>query len=106
MTISLPWVWSTRQTTGKFGFYWESWVRQNATGIRIIFYQNIPRDYNFAEMVEIFKQIFGECISLFNIRFNCLNITKCGTIDFTMYASTVIKECKRFKILSINGRPI
>ena len=40
-----------------------------------------PQDYNFAETVEILKQIFGACT--INIHFNYLNITKCDTGDFT-----------------------
>ena len=59
------------------------------------------RDYNFAVTVKILKQIFGECTSLFNICFNCLNITKCDTVNFMTYASTINKMCKQFKILSI-----
>ena len=31
------------------------------------------------------------------IRFNCLNITKCDTVNFT-FAGTVNKECEQFKI--------
>ena len=58
-----------------------------------------PWPYNFAETVEILKQIFGESASLFNIHFNCLNTTKCNAVDFTTYAGTINK--KWFKILSI-----
>ena len=35
------------------------------------------------ETVETLNRIFGEHTSLFNARFNCLNITKCDTQDFT-----------------------
>ena len=56
-----------------------------------------PRDYNFAKMVEILKQIFRECTSLFNICFNYLNFTKCDTVGLT-YPSTTNKECEWFKI--------
>ena len=60
-----------------------------------------PWDYNFIETVEILKQTFSKSTSLFNICFNCLNITKCDTVDFTTYAGTVNKECEQFKISSI-----
>ena len=60
-----------------------------------------PRDCSFAETVETLKQIFCEQISLFNASFNCLNITKCDTVDFTTYAGIVNKKCGRFKITSI-----
>ena len=51
-----------------------------------------PLDYNFVETVEILKRIFGECTSLFNIHFTYLNITKCDTVDFTMYTGTINKD--------------
>ena len=60
-----------------------------------------PWDYNFDETVETLRQIFGEQISLFNMRFNCLNITKSDSTDFSTYAGTVNRECERFKITSI-----
>ena len=47
-----------------------------------------PQDFNFIEMVEILKQIFSECIPLFNIHFKCLNITEYDTVDFMTYADT------------------
>ena len=51
--------------------------------------------------MEILKQILSECTSLYNIHFNCLNITKCDTVNFTICAGTVNKERESFKILSI-----
>ena len=60
--------------------------------------QRHPRDCSFAKTVDILKQIFSEHTSLFNAKFNCLNITKCDTVDFTTIAGTVNKECERFKI--------
>ena len=60
-----------------------------------------PRDYNFDGTVETLSQIFGEQISLFNMRFNCLNITKSDSTDFSTYAGIVNRECERFKITSI-----
>ncbi len=55
-----------------------------------------PRDYNFDETVETLRKIFGEQISLFNMRFNCLNITKSDSTDFSTYAGI-----ERFTITSI-----
>ena len=55
-------------------------------------------NYKLAETVEILILIFCECTSLFNICFNCLNIKKCDTVDFTTKAGTVNKECERVKI--------
>ena len=62
-----------------------------------------PENYNFARTVEILKEIFGEFTSLFHIHFNYLNITKCDTVDFMMFAGTANKKCEWFKILSITG---
>ena len=60
-----------------------------------------PRDYNFDETVETMRQIFGEQISLFNMHFNCLNITKSDSTDFSTYPGIVNRECERFKITLI-----
>ena len=60
-----------------------------------------PRDCSFEETLETLKQNFCEHTSLFNARFNCLDITKCDTVDFTTFAYTVNKECERFKFSSI-----
>ena len=38
---------------------------------------------------------------MFNTRFNCLNITKCETEDFTIYSGFVNKQCEGFKISTI-----
>ena len=47
-----------------------------------------PQDCSFVETVETLNKIFGEHPSLFNARFNCLNITKCNTEDFTTWDSS------------------
>ena len=60
-----------------------------------------PQDYSFTKTVGILKQIFNECSSLFSIHFNCLNITKCNTVNFTTYAGTVNN-----KSLSLTERKI
>lgn len=58
-------------------------------------------DNDFNETVETLRQIFGDQTSLFNMRFNCLNITKSDSVDFATYAGIVNKECERFKITPI-----
>ena len=55
-------------------------------------------EYNFAEIVKNFKLIFSEYTSLFLICFNCLNITKCGTVKFMTFAGSINKEYEHFKI--------
>lgn len=39
--------------------------------------------------------------SLFNMRFICLNITKCVSVDFVTYADIEDKECEKLNIPSI-----
>ena len=58
-----------------------------------------PWYYSFAETVETVKWIFSEHTLLFN----CLNITKCDTVDITTFAGTVNKGCEQFKISSITN---
>ncbi|XP_017484186.1 PREDICTED: uncharacterized protein K02A2.6-like [Rhagoletis zephyria] len=57
-----------------------------------------PRDLTFKETVEKLKQLFGLQTSLFNIRFNCLQLTKPHTTDFVTYAGTVNRHCENFKL--------
>ncbi|KER23306.1 hypothetical protein T265_08791 [Opisthorchis viverrini] len=60
-----------------------------------------PRDLGFADAVKILAQIFGEQSSLFNIRYQCLKITKRDTEDFITYAGVVNRECERFQLSSM-----
>ena len=62
-----------------------------------------PRDCSCVEIVETLYKIFGERTSLFNATFNCLNITKYDTEDFTTYSGFVNKQCERFKISTITN---
>ncbi|XP_037959190.1 uncharacterized protein K02A2.6-like [Teleopsis dalmanni] len=59
---------------------------------------NHSRDFTFKDTVEKLKKLFGNQISLFNTRFNCLQITKQPTQDFVTYASMVNKQCELFKL--------
>ncbi|KER24112.1 hypothetical protein T265_08154 [Opisthorchis viverrini] len=61
----------------------------------------LPRDLGFADAVKILAQIFGEQSSLFNIRYQCLKITKRDTEDFITYAGVVNRECERFQLSSM-----
>ena len=61
-----------------------------------------PRVCSFMETIETLNKIFGEHTSLFNARYNCFNIMKCNTEDFTIYSGFVNKQCKRFKISTIS----
>ena len=59
----------------------------------------LPRkasDIPFKETIEILSSIFGERVSLFHTRFQCLNMIKKDDEDFVTYAGNVNKICERF----------
>ncbi|CAH8545975.1 unnamed protein product [Schistosoma haematobium] len=57
-----------------------------------------PRDLSFDATIEILSQIFAEQSSLFNIRYQCLKMTKAGDDDWVKHAGLVNRECERFKL--------
>ncbi|CAH8515513.1 unnamed protein product [Schistosoma bovis] len=57
-----------------------------------------PRDFSFDATIEILSQIFAEQSSLFNIRYQCLKMTKAGDDDWVKHAGLVNRECERFKL--------
>ena len=59
---------------------------------------NKPRDFTLKETVCRLDEIFGERTSVFNIRYNCLKLAKCGTEDIVSYAGRVNQECERFQL--------
>ncbi|KAH9583008.1 hypothetical protein MS3_00000430 [Schistosoma haematobium] len=59
-----------------------------------------PRDFSFDETVKTLSQIFGEQSSLFNIRCQCLKITK-EPDDWVKHAGIVNRECERSKLSSM-----
>lgn len=61
-----------------------------------------PRDNNFDGTVKILTKIFGKKTSLFNIRSQCLKITKATTDDFIAYAGQVNKACERFNLSKLS----
>nr|CAH8866294.1 unnamed protein product [Trichobilharzia regenti] len=56
-----------------------------------------PRELSFDETVTVLSQIFGEQSSMFNIRYQCFQLTKMPSDDYVTYAGKVNKECERFK---------
>nr|VZH97093.1 unnamed protein product [Spirometra erinaceieuropaei] len=56
-----------------------------------------PREVAFKDTVETLSQIFGEQSSLFNTRFQCLQLCKRDSDDFITYASIANFECGRFQ---------
>ncbi|CAH8468032.1 unnamed protein product [Schistosoma guineensis] len=59
------------------------------------------RDFRFDETVKTPSQIFGEQSSLFNIRYQCLKITKEPGDDWVKHAGIVNRECERFNLSSM-----
>nr|VZI49261.1 unnamed protein product [Spirometra erinaceieuropaei] len=60
-----------------------------------------PREVAFKDTVETLSQIFGEQSSLFNTRFQCLQLCKRDSDDFITYAGIVNRECGRFQLGSL-----
>ncbi|BHF66177.1 hypothetical protein SprV_0200919300 [Sparganum proliferum] len=59
------------------------------------------REVTFKDTVQTLSQIFGEQSSLFNIRFQCLQLCKRDSDDFITYAGIVNRECGRFQLGSL-----
>nr|VZI38266.1 unnamed protein product [Spirometra erinaceieuropaei] len=57
-----------------------------------------PREVAFKDTVQTLSQIFGEQSSLFNTRFQCLQLCKRDSDDFITYAGIVNRECGRFQL--------
>lgn len=70
--------------------------------VNFILPQN-PRDLSFNETVQILSKIFGEQSSLFNIRYQCFQVSKSPSDDYLTYAGKVNRECERFKINEITA---
>ncbi|CAH8439890.1 unnamed protein product [Schistosoma rodhaini] len=57
-----------------------------------------PREISFDETVNILNKMFGEQMSLFRIRYNCLQLTREADEDYTTYAGRVNVQAERFKL--------
>ncbi|BHF82338.1 hypothetical protein SprV_0802547500 [Sparganum proliferum] len=60
-----------------------------------------PREVTFKDTVQTLSQIFGDQSSLFNTRFQCLQLCKRDSDDFITYAGIVNRECGRFQLGSL-----
>nr|VZH95980.1 unnamed protein product [Spirometra erinaceieuropaei] len=60
-----------------------------------------PREVAFKDTVQTLSQVFGEQSSLFNTRFQCLQLCKRDSDDFITYAGIVNRECGRFQLGSL-----
>lgn len=57
-----------------------------------------PREISFDETVNILNKMFCEQMSLFRIRYNCLQLTREADEDYTTYAGRVNLQAERFKL--------
>ena len=57
-----------------------------------------PRDILFQETIFLLTKTFGKRSLLFNTCWQCLNLTKKNTDNYTIFASVVNRECKKFKL--------
>ena len=53
--------------------------------------------------MDIIKKIFSEQIFIFNLCFNCLNLSKYDNVDFTTYADIVNPDGECFGLSSITN---
>ena len=60
-----------------------------------------PKSLSFPDTIEKLTRVFGDTASLFNTRFNCLQLTKRDTDDLITYGGLVNRECGRFKLGSL-----
>ncbi|XP_058449298.1 uncharacterized protein K02A2.6-like [Malaya genurostris] len=56
----------------------------------------LPKDINFTDTVEIIKKIFGSQTSVFNKRYQCLQLMKSEVEDIISYGGKVNRACKDF----------
>lgn len=61
----------------------------------------VPNALSFAQTVEELKSVFGRNISVFNTRFNCLQLRKRSLEDMVTYAGRVNRACEDFKLANV-----
>uniref|UniRef100_A0A1I7XDM4 Reverse transcriptase domain-containing protein n=1 Tax=Heterorhabditis bacteriophora TaxID=37862 RepID=A0A1I7XDM4_HETBA len=72
----------------------------DAARVRLIL-RRLHTSFPFVETVNTLKKLFGEQSWLFNIRYNCLIITKKLHDDYTTHAGIINKECERFQLAKL-----
>lgn len=60
-----------------------------------------PDEVKFKDTVEELSSMFGETKSLFQQRYDCLNVEKSPSEDFVTYGSRINRLCEDFKISTI-----
>lgn len=62
-----------------------------------------PKEVTFDEIIKTLKSIFGRQTSLFNQRYQCLQLKKDQADDYFTYARIVNEKCEEFKLSEINA---
>lgn len=62
-----------------------------------------PKEYTFEKVVEMLTNTFGKQETLFNLRFQCLQMSKSDNVDFVTHAANVNRRCEDFKINKITS---
>lgn len=61
----------------------------------------LPRDVNFNDTVETLKKIFGSQTSIFNKRYQCLQLVKSEAEDIISYGGKVNRACEEFDFKNV-----
>lgn len=62
-----------------------------------------PREIKFDATIENLSKLFGRQVSLFNLRYRCLQSSKLSQDDFVSYASKINKSCEDFKLNTLTS---
>ncbi|XP_053698732.1 uncharacterized protein K02A2.6-like [Sabethes cyaneus] len=61
-----------------------------------------PKDFNFSQVVEKLKALFGAAESMVSKRYRCLQTAKAPTEDYLSYACRVNKSCVQFELAKLS----
>lgn len=62
-----------------------------------------PKELSFSETKKVLENIFDRQMSLLNIRYNCLKITKKSEEDYISYACVVNRQCEEFQLSKLTN---
>lgn len=61
------------------------------------------KEVSFEDTTKTLKSIFGRHTSLFNLRYQCLQLQKDSSDDYFTYAGTVNEKCEEFKLQEVTA---
>ncbi|KFD59902.1 hypothetical protein M514_12244 [Trichuris suis] len=61
-----------------------------------------PRGFTFKETVDTLTKVFAPQSSLFNVRYQCLRLTKNPIDDIIVYTGLVNQHCERFRLKELS----